>query len=211
MIRVYLVRHGQTVWNAENRHQGRTDSALSPLGKAQAARLARAIAAVPLAAVYSSPLSRAFDTAQAIADPHRLSVVKVDDLREIGLGIWEGLTEAEITQRFGDVVARRRLDPERVVPDGGESLSQVQARVMRAMQEILGRHRDGTIAVVAHGAVNKMVLLAALGAPVSSYWRLRQDNAAINIVDFRGPHPYVRVVNETAHLTAPDEELTAAE
>jgi phosphoserine phosphatase len=209
--RVYLVRHGQTVWNAESRHQGYMDSALSPLGKAQAARLSRALAAVPLAAVYSSPLSWARDTALAVAAPHGLAVVTIDDLREIGLGAWEGLTEVEITQRFGDVVARRRRDPERVIPSGGESLSQVQARALRAMQAILGRHRDVTVAVVAHGAVNKMVLLSVLGAPVRSYWRLRQDNAGINIVDFRGSHPSVRVVNDTSHLAAVADELTAAE
>jgi alpha-ribazole phosphatase len=211
MIRVYLVRHGQTLWNAEGRYQGRIDSALSPLGRSQAARLARALAAAPFAAVYSSPLVRAWDTALVIAASHRLSVVPVEELREIALGAWEGLTEEEITRRFGDVVARRRRDPERVVPEGGESLAQVQARAMRAMEGILARHDDGTIAVVAHGAVNKMILLSALNAPLSSYWRIRQDNAGISIVDVIGAHKAVRVMNETAHLTSVDEEAAAAE
>ena len=188
-----------------------TDSALSALGWWQAARLSRALAGVPLAAVYSSPLSRAAENARAIAAPHRLSVVTVDDLREIGLGMWEGLTEAEITQRFGDVVARRRRDPEHAVPPGGESLSRVLARSERARQAILARHQDAAVAVVAHGAVNKMILLSALAAPLSSYWRIRQDNAAINIVEFGAAHPYVRVINETAHLAAAAEEPAAAE
>jgi broad specificity phosphatase PhoE len=211
VIRVYLVRHGQTLWNAEGRYQGRIDSALSPLGRSQAVRLARALAAAPFAAVYSSPLVRAWDTALVIAASHRLSVVPVEELREIALGAWEGLTEEEITRRFGDVVARRRRDPERVVPEGGESLAQVQARAMRAMERILARHDDGTIAVVAHGAVNKMILLSALNAPLSSYWRIRQDNAGISIVDVIGAHKAVRVMNETAHLTSVDEEAAAAE
>jgi broad specificity phosphatase PhoE len=135
-----------------------------------------------------------------IAAPHGLAVVTVDDLQEIDLGVWEGLTVAEITKRYGDVVARRRADPEGVVPSGGEPLDHVQARALRAMQEILRQHQDASIAVVAHGAVNKMILLSALGAPPGAYWRIRQDNAAINIVDFGGAHPYVRVVNDTAHL-----------
>jgi len=209
--RVYLVRHGQSLWNAERRYQGRMNSALSPLGRSQAARLARALAGVPLAAIYSSPLIRAWDTALVIAAPHRLSVAPVADLHEIDLGVWEGLTEGEITQRFGDVVARRRRDPEHVVPPEGESLHKVQARALRAMQEILARHDDATIAVVAHGAVNKMVLLSALDAPLSSYWRIRQDNAGINIVDVYGIHKVVRVMNETAHLADVDEERAAAE
>ncbi len=73
-------------------------------------------------------------------------------------------------------------------------------KATRALREILLRHRDATIAVVAHGAVNKMVLLSALDAPLSAYWRIRQDNAGISIVDFGGAHPYVRAMNETAHL-----------
>jgi len=211
VIRVYLVRHGQTLWNAEGRHQGKMDSALSALGRSQAALLARALAPVPLAAVYSSPLSRAWETALVIAAPHRLSVAPVAELREISLGAWEGLTEGEITQRFGDVVARRRGDPIGVVPPGGESLAQVQARALRAMREILVGHDDATIAVVAHGAVNKMILLTALDAPLSSYWRIRQDNAGISIVDFRGAHKVVRVMNDTAHLANVEEERAAAE
>jgi alpha-ribazole phosphatase len=211
VIRVYLVRHGQTLWNAEGRYQGKMDSALSPLGRSQAARLARALAGAPFAAIYSSPLVRAWDTALVIAAPHRLPVVPVEELHEIFLGAWEGLTEGEITRRFGDVIARRRRDPERVVPDGGESLAQVQARATRAIEGILARHDDATIAVVAHGAVNKMILLSALDAPHSAYWRIRQDNAGINIVDFIGVHTVVRAMNETAHLTNVEEEGAAAE
>src|SRR5712691_3796041 len=104
VTRVYLIRHGQSVWNAEGRFQGQADSVLSDLGRTQAARLSDALADVPLEAVYSSPLSRARLMAEAIAAPHRLSVVPVDDLREIGLGVWEGLTEAEIVGRFGPVI-----------------------------------------------------------------------------------------------------------
>jgi broad specificity phosphatase PhoE len=211
VIRVYLVRHGQTLWNAEGRYQGRMNIELSPLGRSQAARLAGVLAAVPLAAIYSSPLIRAWDTALAIAALHRLPVVPVADLHEIDLGVWEGLTEGEITRRFGDVVARRRRDPEHVVPLGGESLHEVQARALRALEEILARHDDAPIAVVAHGAVNKMMLLSALDAPLSSYWRIRQDNAGISIVDVYGIHRVVRVMNETAHLADVQEERAAAE
>jgi len=200
VIRVYLIRHGQTVSNSEGRYQGQTDSTLTPLGHAQADQLSRALASVPLRAVYSSVLSRAWHTALAIAAPHDLAVSPVGDLREIGLGVWEGLTEVEVAQRFGDMVARRRRDPEGVVPPGGESLSQVRSRVLRVMREILDRHEGETVAIVAHGAVNKMVLLDAINAPLSSYWRIRQDNAAINIVEFGGSQPRVRLLNGTAHL-----------
>jgi broad specificity phosphatase PhoE len=204
VTRVYLLRHAESVWNSEGRAQGQLESELSPRGQAQAARLARTLGVVPLRAVYSSPLLRAFDTAQAVADRHGLSVVTDPDLREIGLGAWEGLTSAQITERFGDMIVRRRRDPLGVVPPGGESLPDVQARVMGTLRTILGRHPDGTIAIVAHGAVNRVVLLSVLAAPLDSYWRLRQDNGAINIVEFDGARSWVRTVNETAHLADVD-------
>jgi broad specificity phosphatase PhoE len=188
--RIYLIRHGQTVWNAEGRFQGQTDSVLSDLGHRQAARLAGVLARVPLSAIYSSPLSRARRTAEVIANPHGLPVVEVADLREIGMGVWEGLTAAEITQRFGPVLEPRRRNPEWVAPQGGETLT--------------------TVAVVAHGAVIKTVILTALDAPLTSYWRIRQENAAMNILDLGGDQPRVRVINETVHLSeTPSERLQA--
>jgi broad specificity phosphatase PhoE len=208
--RIYLIRHGQTVWNAEGRFQGQTDSVLSDLGHRQAARLAGVLARVPLSAIYSSPLSRARRTAEVIANPHGLPVVEVADLREIGMGVWEGLTAAEITQRFGPVLEPRRRNPEWVAPQGGETLTDVRARSMRAMLAIAARHAGTTVAVVAHGAVIKTVILTALDAPLTSYWRIRQENAAMNILDLGGDQPRVRVINETVHLSeTPSERLQA--
>ncbi len=197
---MYLIRHGQTDWNAEGRYQGQTDSQLSTLGRAQADQLARALVSHPLAAVYSSPLSRALHTAQAIAAPHGLPVRTVDLLREIGLGVWERLTELEITEKFGRVLEARRLDPLGVIPHGGETLAAVQARGMRAVSEIIARHPGEAVAAVAHGAVNKMIILAALDAPHGSVFSIRQDNGAINVLEFAGGRARVMSLNETSHL-----------
>ena len=197
---MYLIRHGQTDWNAEGRYQGQTDSQLSTLGRAQAGQLARALASHPLAAVYSSPLSRALHTAQAIAAPHGLPVRTVDLLREIGLGVWERLTELEINEKFGRVLEVRRLDPLGVIPHGGETLAAVQARGMQAVSEIIARHPGETVAAVAHGAVNKMIILAALDAPHGSVFSIRQDNGAINVLEFAGGRARVMSLNETSHL-----------
>jgi broad specificity phosphatase PhoE len=150
--------------------------------------------------VYSSPLSRARDTAEAIAAPHGLHVVTVDHLREAGLGVWEGLTLGEVEARFGSVIESRRRDPLNVVPDGGETLPDLAARGMRVVKEIVARHADLTVAAVAHGALNRVIVLSALGAPLSSYWRVRQDNAAVNILEFRDGRARVSLMNETAHL-----------
>lgn len=205
--RIYLLRHGQTAWNAEGRLQGRIDSPLSALGRAQAARLARALAHLPLAAVYSSPLSRARHTAEAIAVPHGLRVVTLDSLREVGLGVWEGLTMAEIEARFGPVIEARRRDPVGVTPEAGEAMPALAERGMRAVREVVDRHPGGTVVMVAHGALNRVVLLSVLGAPLSSYWRIRQDNAAINIVEFDRDRVRVVLINGTSHLDGSEDAV----
>ncbi len=198
--RFYLIRHGQTDWNAERRYQGQIDSRLSEVGRAQAAQLAHVLARIPLRAVYSSPLSRALRTAEAIAGPHDLRVVTMELLGEVRLGDWEGLTVAEIVSRFGPIYEARRRDPERVTPRGGETLAELGARAMHAVRQIVARHPGGTVAAVAHGGVNKTILLSVLGAPFGSYWRIRQDNAAINVLEFGGGRARVTLLNETSHL-----------
>ncbi len=200
--RLYLIRHGQTDWNAEERYQGQIDSTLSARGRDQAARLARTLASVPLRAVYTSPLSRARDTATVIAAPHGLAVITLETLREVNMGEWEGLTAPEITDRFGDVLRARRRDPQGVTPAGGEALADLQARALGAVACMVGRHPGATIAAVAHGGLNKTILLAVLGAPLSRYWAIRQDNAAINLVVFGETGARVELLNETSYLEA---------
>lgn len=195
-----MIRHGQTGWNAEGRLQGRLDSHLSEVGGAQTERLAEALAAVPLRAVYSSPLLRALDTASVLAARHGLRVLIVDALKEISLGDWEGMTMDEVAARYPDRLAARRRDPLHVAPEGGETILDVEARVLPAVHEIVAGHPDETVAVVAHGAVNKAILLSVLGSPLSAYAGMRQDNAAINVLEWDDRGPRVVALNETGHL-----------
>jgi len=155
---------------------------------------------VPLEAVYSSPLSRAVDTATSIAARHGLAVVTIDALKEIGLGAWEGLTFAEVAVRDPERLAARRRDPLHVAPAGGETILQVSARALPAVRAIVAAHPGGAVAVVAHGAVNKAILLHLLGLPLEGYRRMHQDNAAFNLIEWDGPAARVVAFNETAHL-----------
>lgn len=114
--------------------------------------------------------------------------------------------------RYPDRLAARRADPLRVAPDGGETITDVHARVLPAVREIVAAHPGETVAVVAHGAVNKAILLSVLGSPLASYGRMPQDNAAINVVEWNGGSddilagggsagtPRVIAFNETGHL-----------
>ena len=145
-------------------------------------------------------MSRARLTASAVAARHGLAVITVDAFREVNLGNWEGLTVGEVAARHPARLAARRADPLHVAPEGGETIAEVHARVLPAVRKIVAAHPGETVAIVAHGAVNKTVLLDVLAAPLASYGSMHQDNAAINVVDWDGAARRVLMVNETAHL-----------
>jgi broad specificity phosphatase PhoE len=146
---ILLARHGETDWNRENRFQGHADPPLNETGRAQASELARALADEPLAAVYSSPLRRAFETAQVVAAPHGLEPVGVDALREVDVGSWQGLTRAEIEERFPEQFARW-LHYEQGWDDG-ESYDEMGSRVISALLELAAAHEGERILAVSHG------------------------------------------------------------
>ncbi|MDR7451067.1 MAG: histidine phosphatase family protein [Armatimonadota bacterium] len=198
--RIYLLRHGETTWNAEQRYQGRLDAPLTAAGREQSARAGDALRDVTLAAVYSSPLGRALETARIVAEAQGLAVVPREGLHEISLGVWEGLTVAEVAERYGEALRQWRTAPHLAQIPGAETLQAVQHRAAAALDEIRRRHRGEAAAVVAHGGVNKLLLLALLGAPVSAYWRIRQHNGCINVLEFDGERGWMRIMNETAHL-----------
>ncbi|MDX6491616.1 MAG: hypothetical protein QOD43_1861 [Gaiellaceae bacterium] len=149
MTTILLARHGETDWNRENRFQGHADPPLNEAGRAQAAELAAALVAEPLAAVYSSPLLRAFETAQILAAPHGLEPVPVDDLREVHVGSWQGLTRAEIEHRLPEQFARW-LNYEQGWEDG-ESYEEMSRRVITALLELAAAHEGKQILAVSHG------------------------------------------------------------
>jgi len=158
---ILLARHGETDWNRENRYQGHADPPLNQTGRAQAAELAAALAAEPLAAIYSSPLRRALETAEILAVPHGLEPVTVDALREVDVGSWEGLTRAEIEQRFPEQFARW-LDYQAGWEDG-ESYEEMGRRVIAGLLELAAAHEGERILAVSHGGPVRGVYALADG------------------------------------------------
>ncbi len=175
------------------------DSPLSAVGWQQAERAARLLAHAPLRAIYASPLKRALDTAQRVAVPHALPVIPVLGLQEIHQGVWESLRFAEVQERFGELVHAWWTDPVGVRVPGGETIGEVRTRAMAALHEIVQQHPGETIAVVAHGGVNKTILLTLLGAPLASYWRVRQGNGCINVLEFANGQATVLALNHIEH------------
>jgi probable phosphoglycerate mutase len=163
MARLTLIRHAETVWNRERRMQGQTDTTLSDIGRAQAASLAERLSTLDFDALYSSDLSRAWDTAQAIARRTGHDVIAAPRLRERRFGLFEGLTHAEIAERHPEELARfQSRDPDYIVP-GGESAREFHARCLGSLVEIAERHEGRDVAVVTHGLVLDALYRAAHG------------------------------------------------
>jgi broad specificity phosphatase PhoE len=161
MAEILLARHGETDWNRENRFQGHADPPLNELGLEQAAELATLLAVEELAAVYSSPLQRAFETARVVAEPHRLAAAPVEGLKEVDVGSWEALTRDEVEERFPEQF-HRWLGYERGWDDG-ESYEEMGERVVAALEELAAHHDGERILAVTHGGPIRAALARAEG------------------------------------------------
>ncbi len=183
--RLYLVRHGATPMTMEDKFSGSENVYLSEEGRAQAERLAQRLKDVQLAAAYSSPLDRAVETATIIAKPHGLEILKLDGLREISHGHWEGMTRREVEARYGEEYATWEEDPFTFAPEGGDSGISVLARALPAIREIVVRQKDRDVLVVSHKATIRLLISSLLGFDPRGYRdRLDQAPACLNIVDF---------------------------
>ena len=178
--RLIAVRHGETAWNANTRLQGHQDIGLNEKGLWQARRLAQALAHEPLAAVYSSDLARAWQTAQEIARGHALPVNAETRLRERAFGHFEGRTFLDIERELPEQARLwRTRDPE-FAPEGGESLLQFRARVTEAVAELAARHTGELVLLVAHGGVMDVMYRAATGQELQAPRTWQLGNASIN-------------------------------
>ena len=200
-MRLFLVRHGQTESNRLNLVLGRDDVPLNERGRWQAERVGLALAREPLAAVYSSPLQRALDTARAVAAPHDLAVQSEQGLIEMEIGEMDGLTLAEVESRYPGLLKAWASEegPDQPMP-GGESLVDVQERVWAAVQDLAARHTDETVAAVAHNFVILTLLVRVLGIRLAQFRRLRHSLAAVSVIDFLPARVSLVRLNDTCHL-----------
>lgn len=195
-----LVRHGHVEGIAPPRFRGRADLPLTDRGERQAHALRDRIAQEWLPDVaYSSPLCRCLRTATIIAQPFDLAVEPVDDLTDFDYGQWQGLTHDEVHASWPEAWARWRNTPHLVTIPGGESLPNLVGRSVRALHEILNRHRDQTIVVAAHNSVNRVLLLHALDLPLQRYWSIQQAPCTLNVLEHSGGMLRVRTLNEIGH------------
>lgn len=199
--RLLLVRHGQTEYSVARRYSGHGDPELTEAGMRQAKAIATRLTGVAgIAAVVSSPLARARQTAEQIADGIGTDLELIGELIETHFGAWEGLTFTEAAERDPEVHRRWLSDPA-VSPPGGESFDSVYSRVCRARDTLLDRYSGATLAVVSHVTPIKSLLRMGLDAGPSMFFRLHLDIASLSIVEFYPDgNASVRLVNDTSHL-----------
>ncbi len=191
-----LVSHGETVWDAERRFVGRANVPLSESGLAQAEALARYIQAHwKPEAVYCSPLQRARQTAETIAAPFRLHERSHPGFLDIDFGAWQGLSEAEVARRWAEALRLWRTEPHRAPIPGGEMLETVRLRGRGALREVVQRHQAGTVVIVTHTTVARLLLLEALELGNDRFLYIGQDGGAVNLLTFDGEAFTLRRMN----------------
>jgi broad specificity phosphatase PhoE len=200
MTRLILIRHGETEWNETKRFQGISDIPLSSKGREQAESLARSLEREPLEAIYTSPLIRARQTAAFLARHHSCPFAVIEDLRELNQGRLEGLTGEDLRRDFPEFLTKWLEEPGETVLPGGESLGDLQRRAWTAIEDVIGRHPEKTVVVVAHSFVILTILCRALELPLQAFRRFRQDPTAKNILEFSERGITLRCLNDTCHL-----------
>ena len=203
MMKLLLIRHGQTDWNLLGKYQGQTDIALSGEGIRQVDLLAQNFPVDTLDIIYTSDLQRALMTAERLAEKFSAPLYADKALRELNFGAWEGLTYQEIAERWPQEVQNLFGAPEKLQIPEGETFLMLQRRAMDKIHEIRAENEGKNVAVVAHGAISKAILTALLHIPLHYVWMLRQDNTAVNILRFDDEFVSVELLNGISHLDRP--------
>lgn len=197
-----LIRHGQTNSNVSGLYAGWSEENLNELGYIQAHRLSYRLAHLPIAAIYASPINRAYTTAAIIAEPHQLNVEVLDELIEIQLGDWEGIYQDEIKRRWPRQWQQSRTDPTNIVLPNGESFEQVTTRAIRALNTVILASQDKQVVIVTHEVIVKVLVAYALGVTNSIYRRIEIDNASLSVLQITDSNYQLVRLNDTSHLEA---------
>ncbi len=200
MGQIYLVRHGQTAWNRARIFRGRRDVRLNEQGRREALCAAQALRDVPFKRLYCSPLSRARDTAEILADGRGIRVVPDAAFTDLDYGEWTEYWDIEARRKFRELYHLWETSPHRVRFPGGESLEEVRRRAVQRLLEIAERHARETIGLVSHRVVLKLLLCQAKGRPNSTFWEIHLDTGAISVLEYNSGRLRVLLENDRRHL-----------
>lgn len=196
----YIVRHGQTNWNILGKTQGHGNSDLTKKGEQQAKCLAKALKEYNIDYIYSSDLGRAVQTANIIDEQIGVGIIKTSALREMGFGVWEGLLVDQIKKEHSYTYEIWRNQPHLVNIEGGETLDLIKDRLDEFIKTLNEKYSNKNILLVSHSVTVRVLLLAFLNSGMENIYRIKQDNTALNIVEYRDYGPVIIKMNDTNHI-----------
>lgn len=202
MLKLYLIRHGETLWNAEYKTQGCKNIQLSRRGLLQGKSLADKFKKTneQFKKIFTSDLDRCYLTAKSIADELKIDIEINHGLREMSFGAWEGLTIEEIKESYGEEYIRWRNRPCEACIPMGEDLQAVQQRCLKTVNGIVKKYNDGAIIIVSHSIAIKTIILGLLGLDLKHFYNITLSNASMNKLEFREYGPVLISLNDTCHL-----------
>ena len=207
--RLLLVRHGETNWNKESRFQGIRDIPLNDNGRSQGQKVSTFLQDIPIDFAVSSSMLRPKETAEIILEQHPgVELETISELIEICHGLWEGMLESEIEAEYAELLQQWKVKPETVQMPEGENLQQVWDRGVAAWNKIVEKYSNTEIPqtglVVAHDAINKVILCYLLGLKPDNFWNIKQGNCAVSVIDYpqgAAGKPVLQAINITTHLS----------
>jgi broad specificity phosphatase PhoE len=211
MTSIYLVRHGQTAWNKEEIFRGRSDVPLNETGLREGELAGEYLKKKEIHAIYSSSLSRAWQTAQKIGQFHNLEIHPLNGIIDMSFGGWEGKSLKEVQEKDKERYQLWIEEPHRVKFPGGESLDEVRNRSMAALEEVIQKHPGKVLVLVSHRVINKVLICGILGIDNSHFWQIGQDTTAINLIQSKKGRYILSLLNETCHLKSLEKQRTKAD
>jgi len=199
MAKLILARHGETAWNVEKVFRGRADINLDEVGIKQAELLGKHLSNWKLEAIYSSPVKRALDTANIIARYHKIGVQIDEGLIDFDYGEWQSLPEQEVKRLYPALLNEWHNNPHKVRMPGGESLEDVRRRAIRVVNDVLSKYQ-GSILLVSHRVVIKVLICSLLGLDNSHFWNISQDVGGITIFNYVDGRLVLTRHNDTSHV-----------
>lgn len=207
MLRILVIRHGETSWNKDKIFRGRVDISLSEIGQSQADLLSRKLSGQPIQSIYASPLKRSVETALAIQEGQSGStpIIQEDQLIDIDYGSWEKKSHIQVQQEFPDLYQQWLDAPHTIQIPEGENLSSIRRRIETLLDRLVTHHGQGdgvaTIALVSHRVTIKILLCAVLGLDNSHFWQIKQDTAALSVLDYQAGRFILAGLNDICHLS----------
>jgi len=200
MTQIIVARHGETQWNVSEIFRGRRDIGLNETGIEQAELLGDYLIDLGIEAIYSSPLERALDTARSVAKHHGLNVNVAPGLNDFNYGAWEGLTHQMVRDKYTRLYEQWLKEPHLVKIPEGESLGEVRERAKSVVDGVVAKH-SGTVVLVSHRVVSKVLICSMLGLDNSYFWNIKQDLGGITVFVYEGGSYKLIKHNDTSYLS----------